>query len=217
MPGSPRRRTSTPILALGAVVLSAVFAFSLASAASLGVTSQQLTVGEGGTPPSPPPAGDTTPPTVTSVATAASPTGRTYAADEGATVTVTFSEAMAGSSICPGFTTGAATALVDATIANGSGATTDKLSLTAGGCSFGVLDLDHNGFVTATVTYSSSALAWNGSNELILTLGVASAPASISTHNGNRDTSFAPASALTDIAGNAIQPGPYTTPGKVFE
>lgn len=214
MPGSPRRRTSTPILALGAVVLSSAFAFSLASAASLGVTSQQLTVGQGGTPPSPPPTGDTTPPTVASVTTARSPgtgnrEGRPLA---GSTVTVVFSEAMKGDTICSQFSATILSRTVTATITQGSA--NNELSVTD--CNFGTLDLGSSGFVTSDVEYAGSTLVWDGSIQVTVTLGNPSPSSGVAKHANPVTTSFTPASALTDLAGNAIQPGPYTTAGKVF-
>jgi hypothetical protein len=163
---------------------------------------------------------DTTAPTATNVVLANGGTlGR---ADQGDTVTVTYSESMDAAKFCPSLFVNDGTTQtrggngnIVVTITN-SGANDVLTITTATGCgafAFGSVTLGAD-YVAATTTFSG-----NGSNASVLTWDPVARTFTIKLGNASGSTSTGVAAAtptytantaLTDLAGNAIGAGPYT-------
>jgi hypothetical protein len=163
---------------------------------------------------------DTTAPTVTGITLKDGGNANgTGTADRNDSVTITFSEALDASKLCSSWTaTGAQTLTgnnqVTVTITEAGG--NDTLSVTASGCTVtvGTISLGAD-YVSATTTYggsgaNKSTLAWDGTSTLTISLGQPSTTANLRTGVAASTPTYAPAAALTDLAGNAISTTPVT-------
>ncbi|MFL6136286.1 MAG: hypothetical protein ACJ74O_00585 [Frankiaceae bacterium] len=159
-------------------------------------------------------------PTVTSLALADGNGGATAGhADNNDTVTVTFSETLDGSKLCSTWpATGAqvinANNAVTVTITD-AGAN-DALTVSSSTCtvSVGTISLGAD-YVSATTTYggsggNKSTISWDGAGTLTIMVGQPSALGNLRTGVVAGTPSYAPAAALTDLAGNPISTAPFT-------
>lgn len=126
----------------------------------------------------------------------------------GETLSITFSEKLKASSICPFWISDTANqSVTGVTVTFGNNAASSgNDNLTFSGCStslhIGELDLGDTGYVTsgAGQDFTSSAVAWNPSTKVVtITLGTGST----NRVNANLDRVFTPSPLLTDLAGNA--------------
>ena len=78
-------------------------------------------------------------------------------------------------------------------------------SATSGTVHFGTLNLNANNFVTGTVAFTGSTLAWDPStNKLTITLGTPSLPASLGTDATSHQPIYAADAGITGSSGIAI-------------
>jgi hypothetical protein len=139
---------------------------------------------------------DNTRPTATDVQTVNS--GAAGRPNTGDTLTLTINEPLDRISIVAGWTTG--TRSVTARILNGTGGTSDRLTID--GSNFGTVNLGRNDYVTAETTFVNSTLVRN-TNQFVLTLGTLGA-GTPTTAGGNGTMSFTPDADAFDRAGNRI-------------
>lgn len=211
-----RRAVLLPI-AVGAIA----GAMTTASAASLTVTSKDLTVLS--VSATPPPTGDTVAPTPTGLVALNGPASSGESGDgkaePGDTIEVTFSEPLDASTVCatwPSSPSSDQTATVTVALVNGAGTARDKVTIT--GCSVGEILLGSGGYTnTGGAAFGSSTLTWSPTtNKLTLVLGAVTSGTALKETNAVSSNVYTPAPAIKDPAGNSITGTASVTDPKFF-
>lgn len=211
-----RRAVLLP-LAVGAIAGT----MTVASAASLTVTSKDLTVLS--VAATPPPTGDTTAPRPTALLannglTSSGESGDGKA-EPGDTMEITFSESLDASTICAAWPASPSidqTATVTVALVNGAGTSRDKV--TVSGCNVGEILLGSGDYTnTGGATFGSSTVTWSpASNKLTVLLGTGTTGTALKETNAANDNVYTPASAIEDLAGNSITGTASVTDAKFF-
>jgi hypothetical protein len=155
-------------------------------------------------------------PTPTAVALANGGTAKKI--DSGDTATVTFSDQLDASTICGTWGNSGIQTVTNATVTFTS-ANPDSFTATSSTCgngaanNFGTVTTGSTGYVTGTVTFTGSTIAWNPNNDtLTFTLGT------LSTGSGNvvsnvtaAKPGYAPDSNVADLAGFPVTTSTFTS------
>ena len=220
------RRTWLLPMAVGAIA----GAMTVASAASLTVTSKDLTVLS--VAATPPPTGDTTPPVAVALTSSnsggANDEGRPQSGDD---FTITFDEPLDATKLCAqwannGQPQSLANSSVVIRIKNNAGTTGgDRVEIVgtcgSGTLSVGHIDLGDSGYVSGDVEFGTSAtpssVGWDPATKAItVTLGaVKSGSGSVGRVSANRTQTYVPSTTVRDLAGNTST-GTYATSIKFF-
>jgi hypothetical protein len=148
--------------------------------------------------------------------------------EQGDSIVVAFSQQMSVASMCSAWSGDTTNQLINAsnnvvvTVADGTGATNDSLTLTSASCTFhlGSINLGSNAYVSGgSVTFSGSTsggkesqLAWNAStNTLTITLGAAGGSGTVATVASSIPV-YTADGAITDSNGAAVSNSPFTLP-----
>ena len=133
----------------------------------------------------------------------------------GDSATVTFNDQLSATTICSAWTNSGIQTLSNATItfANGTFGNPDSFTATSSSCSasnFGTVYSGSTGYVSGTVTFTNSTIAWNPNNDtLTFTLGT------LSSGSGNVHTGVAAGDAGYSLSGSVSDingfPGSTTT------
>ena len=130
--------------------------------------------------------------------------------DAGDTINVTYSEVLAKTNFCTGWTGATAPTVTVKGNKGGSGVddtiTLDQTTLNmtcTGGLHFGSIDLGSTGFFNTAVTFATSTVSLSGTpSKLTITLGTKSG--TVVQLNATRTATFTPDPALSDSSGHAI-------------
>ncbi len=131
--------------------------------------------------------------------------GTAQKADSGDTATITFNEQLNATTICSAWSNSGIQTVSNATITFTSGAPDSftATSSTCGGGNFGTVYTGSANYVTGTVTFTNSTIAWNPNNDtLTFTLGtLATGGANVGTNVTAGTPGYALNAAVTDLFG----------------
>jgi hypothetical protein len=142
--------------------------------------------------------------------------GKVGAAD---TATITFNDALQASTICSSWTGTGSKTLSNATITFTNSGSNDTFAASStsctGGGNFGIVATGSN-YVSGTVTFANSTIAWNSTTEqLTFTLGATGTPSgSILSGVASGFPGYTASGSVTDTSGNAISTTTFTSTTK---